>query len=108
MEKPKTCVYRSKKIYKTSENSTDQSESQKIYASMACMFSNVKTPRRNYGDNLQLTNWILDSIATCHMTSEISYFIPGSLVETDMYILKLQMGIFHSETNRTSSNRNKL
>ena len=44
MEKPKTCVYRSKKIYKTSENSTDQSESQKIYASMACMFSNVKTP----------------------------------------------------------------
>ena len=30
-----------------------------------------------YGDILQLTNWILDSGATCHMTPEVSDFIPG-------------------------------
>ena len=54
--------------------------------SMARMYSNVESPRRNYGDSLQLTNWILDSVTTCHMTPEISDFIPGSLVETDKYI----------------------
>ena len=33
-----------------------------------------------------MTDCILDSGATCHMTPEISDFIPGSLVETDKYI----------------------
>ena len=37
-------------------------------------------------DILKLTNFILGSGATCHMTPEISDFIPGSLVETDKYI----------------------
>ena len=39
-----------------------------------------------YGDSSQLTNWILDSGATCHMTSEVSDFIPGTLEDTDKYI----------------------
>ena len=42
--------------------------------------------RNIYGDRFQLTNWILDSGATCHMTPEILDFIPGSLVETYKYI----------------------
>ena len=39
-----------------------------------------------YGDSLQLTKWILYYVATCHMTPEVSYFIPGSLEDTDKYI----------------------
>ena len=35
---------------------------------------------------MQLTNYILDSGTTFHMTSEISDFMPGSLVETDKYV----------------------
>ena len=61
------------------ENNCDQ----KIYALMARMYGNDKCPSGNFGDNLQLTNWILDSGATCHMTPEVSDFIPGSLEDTD-------------------------
>ena len=86
MENPKTRAYRSTKKDKTSENSTDESKSQNIYVSMSHMSYNAKSPRRNYGDRLQLTNQILDSGATCHMTPEISGFIPGLLVETDKYV----------------------
>ena len=39
-----------------------------------------------YGDSSQLTNWILDSVAACHMTPEVSDFIPGLLEDTDKYI----------------------
>ena len=39
-----------------------------------------------YGDSSQLTNWILDSGTTCHMTPEVMDFIPGSLEDTDEYI----------------------
>ena len=39
-----------------------------------------------YGDNSKLTNWILDSGATCHMTPEVTDFIPGSLEDTDKFI----------------------
>ena len=35
---------------------------------------------------MQPTNWILDSGAMCHMTPDISDFVPGSLVEMDKYI----------------------
>ena len=38
---------------------------------MSLMFSNVESPRRDVGDNTQLTNWILDSGAIRHMTQEI-------------------------------------
>ena len=39
-----------------------------------------------YGDSSQLTNWILDSGATCHMTPAVSDSIPGSLEDTNKYI----------------------
>ena len=50
------------------------------------MSSNDKHSSENYGDSSQLTNWILDSGATCHMTPEVSDFIPDSLQDTDKYI----------------------
>ena len=53
---------------------------------MTGMSSNSESTRRDFGDSVQLTNWILNSGATCHMTAEISNFITGSLVETDKYI----------------------
>ena len=59
---------------------------QKIYTSMARMSSNDECSSENYGDSSQLTNWILDSGATCHMTPEVSDFIPGLLEDTDKYI----------------------
>ena len=40
----------------------------KIYASMARMSSDDERKSVKYGDSLQLTNWILDSGAMCHMT----------------------------------------
>ena len=39
-----------------------------------------------FGDSSQLTNWILDSGVMCHMTQEVSDFIPGSLEDTDKHI----------------------
>ena len=53
---------------------------------MALMSTNAESFRRHFGDSSQMTNCILDSGATCHMTPDISYFIRGSLVETDEYI----------------------
>ena len=53
---------------------------------MTRIFNNDEFPSGNFGDISQLTNWILDSGATCHMASEISYFIPGSLEDTDKYV----------------------
>ena len=53
---------------------------------MARMSSNDEHSIEKYGDSSQLTNWILDSEATCHMTPEVSDFIPGSLEDTDKYI----------------------
>ena len=41
---------------------------------------------RNYGDSSQVTNWILDSVVTCHMKPDIQEFILVLLVETDKYI----------------------
>ena len=61
-------------------------DDQQIYASMARMSSNNERSSEKYGDSFQLTNWILDSVATCHMTPEVSDFIPGSLEYTDKYI----------------------
>ena len=47
---------------------------------------NDKIPSRYFGDSSQLTNWILDSGATYHITPQVSDFIPGSLEYTDKYI----------------------
>ena len=53
---------------------------------MSRMSTNEEITRRDYGDSSQLTNLILYSGATCHMTLEISYLIPVLLVETHKYI----------------------
>ena len=49
---------------------------------MARMSGNYECPSRNFCDSSQLTNWILDSEATCHTASKVLYFIPGSLEDT--------------------------
>ena len=53
---------------------------------MAQMSSDDEQKSGEYGDSLQLTNWILDSGATCHMTPEVTDFIPGSLEDMDKFI----------------------
>ena len=53
---------------------------------MARMSGNDESPTGNFGDILQLTNWILDYGATCHMTPEVSDFILGLLEDTDKHI----------------------
>ena len=67
------------------DNSNEDDEL-KVYASMARMSSDDKRENKDYGDSSQLTNWILDSGATCHMTPEVTDFIPGSLEDTDKFI----------------------
>ena len=53
---------------------------------MARMSGNDECPSGNFGDSSQLTNWILDSGATCYMTPRVSDFITGSLEDTDKHI----------------------
>ena len=53
---------------------------------MAQMSSDDERKSGKYGDSSKWTNWILDSGATCHMTPEVTYFIPGSLEDTDKFI----------------------
>ena len=50
------------------------------------MSSNDERSSEKYCDNSQLTNWILDLGATCHITPEVLGFIPGSLGDTGKYI----------------------
>ena len=50
------------------------------------MSSDNVSENKDYGDSSQLTNWILDSGATCHMTPEVTDLIPGSLEDTDKFI----------------------
>ena len=72
---------------------------------MARMSSNAEIPRRDFGDSSQLTNWILDSGATCNTAPHISYCIPGSLAETDKYI-KVSYGHF-SQQNKQDKSKSK-
>ena len=51
-------------------------DNHKIYAFMERMSSDDERKSGEYGDSSQLTNWILDSGATCHMTPEVTDFIP--------------------------------
>ena len=53
---------------------------------MASVFDNDKIPSRYFGDISQLTNCILDPVATCHITPQVSGFIPVLLEDTDKYI----------------------
>ena len=52
---------------------------------MSRMSGNDKSPSRDFGGSLQLTNYILDSGEMCHMTPQVSNFIPGSLEDTDKH-----------------------
>ena len=67
------------------DNSDDENDL-KVFASMARMSNDDKCENTDYGDSPQLTNWILDSGATCHMTPEVMDFIPESLEDTDKFI----------------------
>ena len=51
---------RGNRAFDNGKNNSDQN----IYSSMARMSGNDKFPSENFGDSLQLTNWILDSGAT--------------------------------------------
>ena len=53
---------------------------------MSRISDNEKCPSRNFGDSLQLTNWILDPGAMYHMTTEVSDFITYLLYDTDKHI----------------------
>ena len=73
------------KVNRACDNDKNNSD-QNIYASMARMSINEECPSENFGDSSRLINWMLDSVATCHMAPEVSDFIPGSLEDTDKYI----------------------
>ena len=69
-EKRQNKVYFVEKGNRACNNGENNSD-QKIYASMACMSGNDEFPSENSGDSWQLSYWILDSRATCHMTPEV-------------------------------------
>ena len=52
---------------------------------MARMSGNDRSFSRYFGNSSQFTNWILYSGAACHMTPQVSYFIPGFFKDTDEY-----------------------
>ena len=86
-------------------NNGKDNDDHKIYATMARMSSDDERKSVKYGDSSQLTNWILDSVATCHMTPEVSDFIPGSLEYTDKYI-ELADGHYVTAEKKSSTNIN--
>ena len=53
------------------KNSTDESKSHKIYMYMVHMYFNESIARRDFGENSQLTNSILDLGATFHIAPDI-------------------------------------
>ena len=63
------------------------------------MSDNEKCPIGNFGDSSQLTNLILDSGATCHMTPEVSGFIPVFLEDTNN-ILKVRTDITSQQNKK--------
>ena len=73
---------------------------------MARMSGNDKCPSGNLGDSSQLTNCILYFGATCHMTPEVSDFIPGSLEDTDKNT-EVAYGhhVMSRQKKRTSTNK---
>ena len=77
---------RGKRVSQIKCNNGENNNDQKIYASMSQMSGNDEFPSRNFGDSLQLTNWILDSGTTCNIKPEVSDFIPGLLDDTDKHI----------------------
>ena len=53
---------------------------------MARMSNDDKHKYIDYGHSSQSTNSILDSGAMCHMTPEVTDFIPGLLDDTNKFI----------------------
>ena len=72
-------------LQKECENGKNKND-QKIYASMARMYDNDECSSRDFGDILQLTNWILESGATCQTMPHVSDFILGLLEDWDKHI----------------------
>ena len=70
-EKRRKSVSFNEKGNRACDNGEDYND-HKIYASMAHMSSDYERKSVKYGDSSQLTNWILDSGATCHMTPEVT------------------------------------
>ena len=68
------------------KDNIDDEDDLKVYASMARISNDDVSKNKDYCNSSQLTNWILDSGATCHMTPEVTDFIPGTLEDTDKYI----------------------
>ena len=68
------------------KDNSDDDDDPKVYAFMAQMSNDDVSKNKDFGDSSQLTNWILDSGSTCHMTPEDTDFIPGSLEDTDTFI----------------------
>ena len=77
---------KSKEKGNRAKDNSDDDDDLKVYASMARMSNDDVHENNDYGDSSQLTNWILDSGDTCHMTPEVKDFIPGSLEDTDKFI----------------------
>ena len=84
-EKRQKQVLFNEKGNRACDNGKNNSD-QKINESMERMYGNDKWHIGIFGYSSQLINWILDSGATCHMTPEVSDFIPGSVEDTDEHI----------------------
>ena len=69
------------------------------------MSSNAEITRRYFGGISQLTNWILDSGATCNIKPEISDLYQDQWWKW-INTLELQMGILSQQKNWISSNEN--
>ena len=78
--------FKNKEKGNCARNNSHDEDDLKVYASMARMSNDDVRKSKDYGDSSQLTNWILDSSATCHKTPESTDFIPGSLEYTDKFI----------------------
>ena len=73
---------------------------------MARMSGNDECPSENFGDSSQLTNWILDSGATWHMTPDVSEFNPGLLEDADKHVEVADGHHVRAQQKRTSTNNN--
>ena len=83
VEKPKSCVYKSTKVDKTSEKIIEQNKYHKMYAFISGMYLNKEIPRGNYGDTFKLTRCILFLGSKYHMEQDIQDFVPGSLAQME-------------------------
>ena len=70
-EKRRKQVRSNEKVNRACYNGKNNDDHQ-INASMARMSSDDERKSGKYGDSSQLTNWILDSGSTCHMTPEVT------------------------------------